>query len=125
MKKKDNLGFTLIEVLIALAIMAISLTAIIKATSSDVRSTKHIKDVSIAQLVAEEAIPLIQLGIIPNQGDGISQQTKMAGSIWPWKAQFLRDKNGLYRISLTVFNKNNQSISSFNGYMFASQPSGG
>lgn len=44
MRKSMNKGFTLIEVLLALAVVAIALTALLKATSQDVANTQRIKE---------------------------------------------------------------------------------
>lgn len=84
-----NKGFTLIEVLIALAILAISLTAIVKATSSDIDGTIRLKDTTISSLVAGNAVHMIQLGVINfgATGQALSQVTTMLGEKWYWRAE--------------------------------------
>ena len=62
MVKPSQSGFTLIEVLIALAILAISLTALLKATSEDIRDTGYLKDKTIAMMLSENALTQIQEG---------------------------------------------------------------
>lgn len=80
-------GFTLIEVLIALAVIAIALAALIKASAQDVAHTAQIKDKSISHWVEMQGITAIQLGLIPTQpNQEISQVTKMLGQRWYWRA---------------------------------------
>lgn len=84
-----NAGFTLIEVLIALAILAISLTAIVKATSSDIDGTIRLKDTTISSIVASNAINMIQLGVINfgATGQPLNQVTTMLGEKYYWRAE--------------------------------------
>jgi prepilin-type N-terminal cleavage/methylation domain-containing protein len=49
-------GLTLIEVLVALAIISIALTAIIKATSENIRGTAYLQDKTIAMYVARQIL---------------------------------------------------------------------
>ena len=87
MNLKKN-GFTLIEVLIALAIVSIALTALLRATAQTVALTARIKEKSIAHWVAMNAVTGIQLGLVdihPNQE--VTEVTKMFGSSWYWRAK--------------------------------------
>lgn len=84
---KKNTGFTLIEVLLALAVIAIALTALIKATSQTITNTARIKDKSISHWVAMQGITAIQLGALPvPNNQKISQVTTMLGERWYWQA---------------------------------------
>lgn len=81
-------GFTLIEVLLALAIVAIAFTALLKASSQDIVATQQIKDKTISHWVAEQAITLIQLGLInPTTAEGGRQATTLFHERWYWHAQ--------------------------------------
>jgi len=88
MKKRFlHRGFTLIEVLIALAIVSIALAALLKATSTGVRHTEQIKDRTIAHLIQMQAIAAIQLGLEPvNNQQNVTKVTTMFGQQWYWKA---------------------------------------
>ncbi|WP_269458321.1 GspI family T2SS minor pseudopilin variant LspI [Legionella waltersii] len=80
-------GFTLIEVLLALAIIAIALTALLKATSQDVENTSRIKEKTISHWIAEQGVNMIQLGLMqPNQSQESTQATTMLGEKWFWRA---------------------------------------
>lgn len=80
-------GFTLIEVLISLAILAISLTAIVKATSSNIDNTRLVEERNISHWVQMHAISMLQLKLIPIGSSVISQQTEFLGQIWYWRAK--------------------------------------
>lgn len=82
------MGFTLIEVLLALAVIAIALTALLKASAQNVANTAKIKDKTISHWVAMQGVALIQLGVLqvkPNQE--LSETTTMLGQRWYWRAK--------------------------------------
>jgi general secretion pathway protein I len=63
-------GFTLIEVLVALGIVAIALTAGLKATASLSRNAERQSDVMLAQLCAENELIKLRLSRqMPGVGD--------------------------------------------------------
>ncbi len=66
-------GFTLIEVLVALGIVAIALSAGLKATASLGRNAQRQSDVWLAQLCAENALIKLRLSRqMPGVGDSSS-----------------------------------------------------
>ena len=86
-KQNSSTGFTLIEVLLALSVLAIALTALIKSTAQTVVGTSRIKDKSISHWVAMQGVTMIQSGLLtvsPHQTS--SQVTKMFGQRWYWRA---------------------------------------
>lgn len=83
-----NKGFTLIEVLLALAVIAIALTALLKATAQNVAYTHRIKEKSISHWVAMQGVTAIQLGLVSiNPNQEITQVTTMLGQRWYWRAK--------------------------------------
>ena len=85
---KSNRGFTLIEVLLALAVISIALTALIKATANDVVYMQRIKDKSISHWIAMQGVAMVQLGLVevkPQQET--TQVTAMLGQRWYWRAK--------------------------------------
>lgn len=83
-------GFTLIEVLLALAVIAIALTALLKATSQNTVFTQRLKEKSISHWVAMQGVASIQLGLVVialNQES--TQPMTMAGKTWYWRALIL------------------------------------
>lgn len=84
---KQNTGFTLIEVLLALAIIAIALTALIKSTAQTVVSTARLKDKSISHWVAMQGVTMVQLNLLKiTSNQPITQVTTMLGQRWYWRA---------------------------------------
>jgi len=81
-------GFTLIEVLLALAIIAIAFTALLKATSVDILGTQRVKDKTISHWVAVQGVTLIQLGLLGRAGDQatLSEVTQLFNQRWYWRA---------------------------------------
>ena len=85
---KKILGLTLIEVLIALAIVAIALTAIIKTTSQNIRSTAYLQDKTIASWVAFQVINEARVGleVFPEVPGVLEKEKNMLGQVWKWRA---------------------------------------
>jgi len=104
---RHSKGFTLIEVLLALAVIAIALTALLKATSEDVTLTQRIKEKSISHWVAMQGVTTIQLGMVAiNLNQEITQVTKMLGQQWYWRAKLTSTPvRSMQQISITVSDK--------------------
>jgi general secretion pathway protein I len=97
-------GFTLIEVLLALSVIAIALTALLRSTAQTVANTSRIKDKSISHWVAMQGVTMIQLGLLKiSDNQEVSQVTHMLGQRWYWHArvQPTAVKN-MQQISITV-----------------------
>ena len=101
---KNDSGFTLIEVLLALAIIAIALTALIKATGQNVAYTHRIKEKSISHWVAMQGVAMIQLNLLPlSPNQEINQVTTMLGEKWYWRARAASSPiDRVQQISITV-----------------------
>ena len=85
---RNEKGLTLIEVLIALAILSIALTAIIKSASQNIRNILYLQNRTIATLIGTEVINSIRVGLIkvPNEPDHLTQENKTLHQNWGWKA---------------------------------------
>ncbi|WP_051555067.1 type II secretion system minor pseudopilin GspI [Legionella fairfieldensis] len=84
---KKYSGFTLVEVLLALSVIAIALTALLKATAQNVSNTQRIKEKTVSHWIALQGVTMIQLGLVqvpPNQT--ITKVTSMLGQRWYWRA---------------------------------------
>ncbi len=88
MSTRETKGFTLIEVLIALAIISIALTALLLTTAETVRSTERLRQKTLAYLTATQALTLIQLELAPlEKKQEITQQITLFGTPWFWHAK--------------------------------------
>ncbi len=85
---KNKSGFTLIEVLIALLILSIALTAIIKSTSQNIRDTLYIQKKTIALWVGNEIMNEIIAGLRkpPMAPDALKDKSTMLNETWSWAA---------------------------------------
>lgn len=89
-KYSTRSGFTLVEVLLALAIIAIALTALLKGTAQTIENTHRVKNKTISHLVGMQAINMVQLKLVDlNPRQESTQVTKMLGEKWYWRVQFL------------------------------------
>jgi general secretion pathway protein I len=102
--KRTSAGFTLIEVLLALAVIAIALTALLKATSQNTAFTNRIKDKTIGHFVAMQGVAAIQLGLVHLTANQESTQTtQMAVLKWYWRVIITPTSlKHMHRINITV-----------------------
>jgi len=109
-----NQGFTLIEVLLALSIVAIALTALLIASSQNVINTQRIKDKMIGHWVAKQGANQIQLGMVqvPRQ-QPITKSTHFLGQKWYWRAKLNPNNTSFMdHITITVSKKQDGPFSS-------------
>ena len=77
-------GFTLLEILVALAILAIALTAIITTAANQAANTTHLRDKTLAHWVALNKIAELQLTAEwPSKGKQQGSE-EMGLHEWPW-----------------------------------------
>ncbi|KTD55724.1 type II secretory pathway protein LspI [Legionella santicrucis] len=87
-KHDKKAGFTLIEVLIALSIIAIALTALLKAISQNVETARRIKEKTVSHWIAMQGVAMIQLNLLQvNQSQETTQDTTMLNEHWYWRAK--------------------------------------
>jgi general secretion pathway protein I len=68
--KVQSLGFTLIEVLVALSVVSIALLAGMRATDSLVNNAQRLSDVLLGQVCVENELIKVRLSrVMPNVGD--------------------------------------------------------
>ncbi|MFY7697725.1 MAG: type II secretion system minor pseudopilin GspI [Legionella sp.] len=120
MMKKD--GFTLIEVLLALLIIALAFTALIKALGQTIVHSQQIQDKTIGHLVAKQAIIMIQLNLLPiSPGQTINQVTHMLNEDWYWRATVAQlPGHYLQKITITISKNHHGPFSdSLTAYRFS------
>ncbi len=102
--KQSQAGFTLVEVLLALAIIAIALTALLKAMAQNIENTDRLKQKTISHWVAMQGVAMIQLGLLStSQNQETTQNTYMLGQHWYWRAKITpTPQKSLQLISLSV-----------------------
>ena len=97
-------GFTLIEVLVALAILAIALAASVRAVGEQARAAEILRDGSYARWVAANLIAETRLNEpfpLPGVREG---QSRLAGRLWPWRLTVSDTPDGdIRRLDAQVF----------------------
>ncbi|PJD93658.1 MAG: type II secretion system protein GspI [Legionella sp.] len=81
-------GFTLIEVLLALMIIAIGLTALLKTMGQNIHSTSRLKDKSVQHMVVMSALADIQSNTVSaSLNHEITRTSHVFGHTWYWRAK--------------------------------------
>lgn len=79
-------GFTLMEVLVAVAVLAIALAAAIRVGSQTAINTVELRDRTYAGWVADNILARIDAGIEPVSGPGKRRgKTEMGNQAWEWQ----------------------------------------
>ena len=97
-------GFTLLEVLVALAVLAIALGAIIRAATQSITTATVLREETFAGLVAINQINQLLLDAKPWPDDGRrTGQVELAGRGWRWEARFTKTADpDLRQVAMTV-----------------------
>jgi len=102
-------GFTLIEVLVALAIISIGLLAIIKTASQNIQNTAYLQDKMTAMWVGEQVINEARVGLYQSAfaiEQTVKRATIMLGKEWAWNLKQDTTPNPrINKISIQVFSK--------------------
>lgn len=78
-------GFTLIEVLVALAIVAIGMAAVLESLTSSANTAVYLQDKTFAEWVALNRIATVRLmGTVPLAGTS-NDEIDLAGRHWEWQ----------------------------------------
>lgn len=77
-------GFTLLEVMVALAVISIGLAAVIKTVSSATVNSTYLRDKTFAYWVAQNQIAEIELTEASPKAGFTDGEEELAGSVWHW-----------------------------------------
>jgi general secretion pathway protein I len=80
-------GFTLLEVLIALAVLALGMLAVLGAAGTSTRSGAQLRDKTFASWVAMNELTSVRLGCNTSGSDTFNGDADMAGQKWHWEAK--------------------------------------
>lgn len=112
-------GFTLLEVLVALAVLAVGLGAAIQAASSSVQSLAYQRDRTLAAWVAENIANEALLKTAPPSIGSIQRGTlAMAKQNWQWTLRTqATDDPDLRRLDISVGFADRPEISKLTAFM--------
>ena len=77
-------AFTLIEVLVALLIIAIACVAVIKAMTEGIEVSTHLQQSVVSRWVAQNTLSQLQNGMLPSMRDNTEQD----GNVTMWRRQW-------------------------------------
>ncbi len=77
-------GFTLIEVVIALAVISISMAAVINGVGKNISNASYLREKTLAQWVASNKITEIQLSDAALDDSDTNGESELAGRSWEW-----------------------------------------
>lgn len=102
-KRVADSGFTLIEVMIALLVISITLTAVLKAINAQVFVTERIREADAARWVGLNIIAKMQSGILPFNAGVQEGEEVMLGKTWYWKSKPRETENRqMFQVSIAV-----------------------
>ncbi len=98
-------GFTLIEIMVALAIITITLGAIIENTTAANVNAQYLRDKTVAGWIAMNQISLVRAKRQWGSASASKQgEVEMAGQQWLWKLNFVQtDDENMRRLNVQVF----------------------
>ncbi|MDR3415838.1 MAG: type II secretion system minor pseudopilin GspI [Nevskia sp.] len=104
--KSTARGFTLLEILVAVTVLAMALSAIIAAGSNYARSSSDLRDKTLALWVAHNRLTEIELQPVWPQLGISNDDVQMGGTQWTWHAEVLGTQDpSLRRIDIHVQKK--------------------
>jgi general secretion pathway protein I len=103
MKSAECRGFTLVEVVVALAIVAIGMLAVFKTIGDTVNNVAYLRDRTFAAWIADNRITEIRLsGEMPSV-DETAGDLEYAGRQWRWITKVSQTQvEGMRRIDVSV-----------------------
>jgi general secretion pathway protein I len=125
MKIKNHKAFTLLEVLVALIILATALSAAIQTSTVSIENTRYLRDKTLAHWVAMNVVTDLQ---VRNEWLNIGKKTGsavMAEREWFWEIQvFDTMDKALRRLEIRVYENRNskESLTVLTAFLSHSSP---
>jgi general secretion pathway protein I len=102
-KVRHQSGFTLVEVLVALAVLAITLTAVMRTTAQAIDTSFALRERNLATWVAQDRLATHQITRHWPSIDTIDGDVEMAERKWFWREQVSSTPQAnIRRIEITV-----------------------
>jgi len=118
-------GFTLIEVLVALAVAALGLGAVLGVVTNSARNASYLRDKTLAGWIALNRITETRLGTIMPAVERTSGELDYAGQHWKWSQTVTQtDVPGMRRVDVQVryaTDPEDSSLASVTGFVGRTQ----
>ena len=99
-------GFTLIEVMVALTVVAVTLPALLFLLSQQIDGTAYLRDRSVAHWVAADRVAEVRLAVAKQRSAKpgiIDGKSERAGRTWYWRSEIQETPvPGFMRLTVTV-----------------------
>lgn len=118
--KSKSLGFTLLEVMLALGVFSIAGVALLSAASNNARNIGHLEDKMFANWVASNQLVAASLDTTWPPKNNAKGEVEMAGRAWYWTQKVIKTTdNDMRAIVMEVrLNKDDElAVSSFTTYV--------
>lgn len=111
-------GFTLVEVLVALAILAIALAAVMRVVAQAIDLTAGLRDRTIALGVAQDQLVLHRLKRDWPDLDTYTGTSEQLGRTWRWKQRVVSTPIDTFRrIEIDVSNERDEVMARLIGFL--------
>lgn len=119
MSRASQGGFTLAEVLVALAVLAIAMAAILGVVSQSVHTTVALRDRTVAMWLAQDRLTLHQLQRDWPSPDTTSGVVEVSGRQWYWREQVSTSQQAdMRRIEIDIrAAENKENLAHLVGYL--------
>ncbi len=96
-------AFTLIEMMVAMAILAVGMGAIIKASAENAANASYLKDREVARWIATDKLTELQLLPVWNSESSRKGEVEMFNTTWFWHARIKKVQDpDLRRVDVEV-----------------------
>ncbi len=115
-------GFTLLEVMVALAIIAITLGAIVEGNTASTKNAQHLKNKTIAMVVASNQLVLTRIGQKWPRVSTTKGEAESANQQWHWQKKITATDDPLLRridISVSLDGERDFTLYQLTGFMAA------
>jgi len=104
MSRLPSRGFTLVEVLVALMIVALGLAALMTAVSSTARTSGHLRDKTLAQWIALNRLTEVRLTVNKLGQNADTGQLEYANRTWHYDTRYFDTSiGGMKRVVVRVW----------------------
>jgi general secretion pathway protein I len=117
-------GFTLIEVLVALAVLAIALSAVIGATVHMADNASYINKKTLAMLVAHNRLARYELSRHRPDSGTHTGHVSLGNRRWKWRSKVSKTQDSaLRRVEVKIMPRSSdQVLATLNGFFAARKP---